>query len=85
MLYAEFHKQISNGNAFFGGDDKHCNQEGCCEKPGFLYRIKEAYDDRGKRDETYDGYHRAFCEKHSERGNSDLGDQDNNYELIRVL
>lgn len=85
FLYSEFHRAISDGKAYFAGDGVHCDQEGCTSKAAFMYRIKEAYDDRGKRDAIYDGYHRCFCEKHSSRGNSDLGDRDENYELVTVL
>jgi hypothetical protein len=85
LLYHRLCTQIDNGQAFFGADIDHCAQEGCSEKPTYLYRIKEAYNDQGMRTEMYDGYHRAFCDRHHERGDSALGDNDNNYELITVL
>lgn len=85
FLYHDFQKAIDDGKAYFAGDGIHCDQEGCAEKATFMYRIKEAYDDRGKRDQTYDGYNRCFCEKHSHRGDSDLGDRDENYELVTVI
>lgn len=85
FLYHDYQKAIDEGKAYFASDGVHCDQEGCSEKAAFLFRIKEAYDDRGKRDQAYDGYHRCFCEKHSQRGDSDLGDRDSNYELVTVL
>lgn len=85
LLFQRFCQQIDNGNGFFGGSIDKCNQEGCSQPSKYLYRIKEAYDDRGKRDESYDGSHRAFCEKHSTRGDQSRGDNDSNYELITVL
>lgn len=86
MLFHKLMEAQDSGNAYFGGaENGKCDQEGCSKEAEFLYRIRKAYDDRGKRDEIYDGYHRQFCKDHNHRGDSSLGDNDSNYELITVL
>lgn len=89
FLYSIFHKAIDDGHAYFASDGVHCDQEGCSNKATLLYRIKQDYcsggGNCGQKKDNYTGAHRCFCEKHSHRGDSDLQDNDNNYELITVL
>lgn len=89
FLYSIFHKAIDDGHAYFAGDGIHCDQEGCNERAVYLFRIKQDYcvggGNCGQKKESYTGYHRCFCEKHHNRGDSDLQDNNENYELITVL
>lgn len=84
FLYAKYMTAIDNGNAYFAGDGIHCDQEGCSEPAKFVYRIKQGYD-RGHKSDSYTGSHRCFCEKHSHRGDQDIEDNDDNYEMITIV
>lgn len=63
-----------------------CFQPGCDRRPENVYQIKQEWTDQ-----PHQGYRmgprsqpvvRAFCGRHSHRGDCDLEDQDSNYELL---
>ena len=63
-----------------------CDQPGCQEPATITYRMKATYDNLGHKSEAkmLDNrqYLRAFCERHSTRGDCGLEDSDDNYEVI---
>ncbi len=89
MLYGKYVMAVDNGKGYFAGDGIHCDQEGCNEKAKYLYRLKKDYcvgpGKCGKEKKSYSSEHRCFCDKHSTRGDQDLKDNDDNYELINVI
>ena len=89
LLASRYYEATDNGKGYFAGDGIHCDQEGCHEKAKFLYRIKKDFCSGagkcGQEKKRYSDEHRCFCEKHATRGDSDLKDNDENYELINVL
>ncbi len=68
----------------FSADLKECFQTGCSEPSTNVYRLKQIYSDDGDGPLPDNGFEhrRAFCQKHSHRGNSDMEDSDANYELV---
>lgn len=90
MLYAKYIEAIEiHGKGFFAGDGIKCDQEGCDKDAAFLYRIKQEYCVGGgncgaKKESLWDQY-RCFCKDHSHRGDQDLEDNDENYELMSIL
>jgi len=73
------------GYAYFASEEKFCDQEGCHETGQFVFRVKEkvcvGWGNCGSKLETYSDRFRQFCENHKERGDSDMEDNDDNYEL----
>lgn len=71
-----------------GGDDSHCDQEGCSELATVTYRkVKDGCGRCGHVKPTSSGLGggvtiRRFCERHRRRGDSSLDDSDDNYELM---
>jgi len=67
------------------GDDK-CAQPGCSEPFVSEYRLKSRGCSRcgGRDDSPYPGWDQRirFCQKHLHRGDSDLTDNDENYEVV---
>ena len=60
----------------------YCSQPGCPEKPVTVYGIKTHYEPNGSLSEWQpSGQTRQFCSRHAQRGNSELEDQDHNYEV----
>ena len=61
-----------------------CDQPGCWEPATVSYRMKATWDDLGHKSEIPKGfgYTRAFCERHSTRGDCGLDDADANYEVV---
>lgn len=88
FLYYELQRAIDDGKAYFAVDGITCDQEGCNNPAKYVYRIKQGYcvggGNCGSKRETYTGAHRCFCEKHNFRGDCDLEDRDDNYELIET-
>lgn len=69
----------------FRADPDECHQAGCSEKSVNTYRLKKEYSSRGEGPlpaDEHSEHRRAFCEKHSHRGDCGLEDSDVNYELI---
>lgn len=70
----------------FRADPEECGQPGCLEASVNHYRLKEEFSDRGEGplppSNTFE-YRRAFCMKHSVRGDCGLEDADRNYELVQ--
>jgi hypothetical protein len=70
------------------GDIKVCFQPGCIQRPENVFAIKQEWTWHPNQGHKMDrGEHarpvvRAFCEGHSDRGDCDLEDNDDNYELI---
>ncbi len=61
-----------------------CDQEGCSEPATVKYLIKQEWCDQcGQKKESYSKQYRQFCEKHKQRGDCSLEDQDKNYELMK--
>ncbi len=90
LVYARLLEAQDNGKGYYAGDGKHCDQEGCNELGKFVMRIKIRYCCGGgmcgqKKEYQGDPQYRLFCEKHKHRGDSDLEDNDLNYELIEEL
>lgn len=89
VLYSKYVSAVDDGHGYFGGDGVHCDQEGCNELASFKYAIKQdycsGYGNCGQKKDLYNGALRHFCEKHSHRGDSDLQDNDENYQLIEVV
>lgn len=81
FLYASLHQAISNGKAFFAGEDGTCDQEGCAEPATVTYRLKKQYCRDGHGTEPHRPTYRKFCARHKTRGNSALDDCDSNYEF----
>ena len=64
-------------------DKIYCDQPGCAEYASVLYRIKNHYTNQGELSEYQpENEHRKFCQKHKERGDSDMEDCDRNYEFV---
>ena len=55
----------------------YCAQPGCEAKAETFYQIKKLYDNGREAEYQYPAY-RGYCGRHSERGDSDLEDQDDN-------
>lgn len=81
FLYA---RACDDGKGYFAGEDNYCDQEGCPLKATVTYRIKERKcSSCGQKEEHYQGNDIAkFCDRHKRRGDSDLTDQDKNYEPV---
>ena len=68
---------------FYGADPKKCFQPGCAEAATTVYRLKKEWCREGHpHDITYHEIRRAFCDRHSTRGDCGLEDSDSNYELV---
>lgn len=90
LVYARLIEALDSGKGYFAGDGIHCDQEGCSKKATYLMRLKKRYcvggGNCGQEKKIYtEQEHRCFCEDHKVRGDSDLEDNDNNYELMGVL
>lgn len=89
MVYAKLMEAQDNALGYFAGDGKTCDQEGCQKTATYLYRIKQEYcvggGNCGAKKESSWQMHRCFCDDHKTRGDQDLEDNDDNYELITVL
>jgi len=81
-------EMVENGThkrGLFGHYEDEYAQPGCAEKPVNHYRLKKLYTKRGEGplpDSDFTEYRRAFCARHSTRGDCGLEDADSNYELI---
>lgn len=68
----------------YGHYPDECAQPGCDKPPVNHYRIKKLYEHgHGPLPDDGQENRRAFCEGHSHRGDSDMEDNDENYELIQ--
>lgn len=91
IVYAELLAAQDEGRAYFAGDGIHCDQEGCSNKAVYLMRLKERYcvggGNCGQKKQKYSDTHehRCFCEDHKTRGDQDLEDNDNNYQMMGLL
>lgn len=74
---AEYWRGCDNGREDIPYEQEFCDQEGCKNKWSHLFKMKEVPKD------LYP--HRAFCERHKRRGDQDLHDRDENYELIHEI
>ncbi len=64
-------------------DHETCHQCGCAEPATVVYKLKQTYCNDGKpHDIKYGDKLRAFCNRHSKRGDCGLEDADINYESI---
>jgi hypothetical protein len=75
---------IDEGKAYNGGEGDFCDQEGCSEKATVFYKIRKSYCNMPYLHPPSDDGEswRAFCEKHSIRGNQSFDDSDSNYERL---
>lgn len=80
LLYADLRKAIDDGKAYFAGDGKFCDQEGCNELATVFYRKKDEYCREGHKTKPFHISIRSFCERHKQRGDCGLDDADDNYE-----
>jgi len=89
LLFQRLCEAQDNGKGYFAGDGVHCDQEGCMNKAMYLMRIKKHYcvggGNCGQEKKSYSDEYRCFCDKHKTRGDQDLEDNDDNYELINVI
>jgi len=89
LLYGRLIEAQDNGLGYFAGDGIHCDQEGCHKKATHLFKIKKRYcvggGNCGQEKKTYGDQYRCFCDTHKRRGNSDLEDNDDNYEFIKNI
>lgn len=85
MVYAKLMEAMDNGQAYYAGDGKMCDQEGCSKEAKFIYRIKQSYNRDGQKTDSYTGYHRCFCDEHKTRGDCGLEDADDNYEMVGIV
>jgi hypothetical protein len=73
--------------AYFASEESICDQEGCHETGQFVFKVKErvcaGFGNCGSKLKTYSDNFRQFCREHRERGDSNLEDNDDNYELVR--
>jgi hypothetical protein len=79
-LYAVHGEACDEGNAFYGGEDDFCDQEGCRELATVTYRKKANYCNAGHRTEPDCITIRKFCDRHKMRGDCGFDDADANYE-----
>jgi hypothetical protein len=73
------------GPLFSGARGGRCQQAGCTEAATVTYRIKQEYSARGEGPLPLSALGaplRRFCAVHSHRGDCDLEDTDENYELV---
>jgi hypothetical protein len=70
--------------ALWGLDEKMCHQYGCAEPAVVVLKIKEEYSAQGEGPipSSSSEKRRAFCHKHSTRGDCGLEDADINYEVV---
>jgi len=81
---AEHAKACDNGKAYFAGEEGYCDQEGCHEKPTVFYELKKRYCREGHESEPIGVEVRAFCDKHSKRGDCRLDDADVKYKPFKL-
>src|SRR5881397_4405734 len=84
-LGAIYLRALDDGNGCFVGEDDLCDQEGCSEQATVFYRVinkycNEPYIHKGTPPDNPE--YRAFCERHSVRGDSSFDDSDKNYERM---
>lgn len=88
-LYSKLHDATDNGHGYFAGDGIHCDQEGCSEKATNIFLVKKDFcvggGNCGQEKKQYSTKYRCFCDKHKTRGDSDLEDNDDNYELVKTI
>lgn len=67
-------------------DEGTCHQAGCSAPATVHYKLKKQYSREGYEKDLAD-YHcevrRAFCDRHSRRGDCGLEDSDSNYERVQ--
>lgn len=78
-----FHEQLDR-------DEELCHQPGCSERATHVYRLLGSLTSaRGEHLHPQEAervrFLRAFCDTHKVRGDSDLEDNDDNYELVESL
>ena len=83
FAYANYLGGIDDGKAYFAGDGKTCDQEGCSNSATVKYRLIKLFSREGYESTPYTKTYRHFCDKHSQRGDCALEDADRNYEIIK--
>lgn len=66
-------------------DEKTCHQPGCSEPATVVYSIKQRFSREGYEENPENRYgdaRRAFCARHSTRGDCGLEDADRNYAVV---
>lgn len=65
-------------------DKTTCHQPGCAEEATTTYSLKSEYERMGHETPVNPSHpvHRAFCARHSVRGDCGLEDADRNYEVV---
>lgn len=85
-LEVEMPDKTTFKRGIYGHFPEECAQPGCDKPSVNHYRVKELYTAQGDGplpNGTSWEHRRAFCEAHSCRGDSDMEDNDKNYELIQ--
>ena len=82
FAYGDYLRGIDDGKAYFGGDGKICDQEGCAEPVAVKYRLLKLFSREGYEGTPHCPTFRHFCDKHKIRGDCALEDADRNYEKV---
>lgn len=83
FLKAKYWELSDAGRDHTDHEEEFCDQEGCLNKWSVMYRLKNRYMQDGSKRDAGDYYnHRAFCARHSQRGDCGLDDADANYEQV---
>ena len=86
VLDVELLEHSTFKHGIFGHFEEECAQPGCDKPSANHYRLKKEYASPGGEElpqSTVFEHRRAFCERHSVRGDCGLEDADCNYELVK--
>lgn len=85
FIKANYHMLCDEGRdtAAIAHEESFCDQEGCARPWTHIYKMKSRYSKDGTKKEAGNSYnHRAFCDRHKQRGDCGLDDANANYELV---
>lgn len=74
-----------DGKGYFSGEENICDQEGCENKATKVFQKKYDYSKDGNKSKEQSTAFRLFCERHSQRGDCGLDDNDSNYIVSDLL
>lgn len=80
FAYGDYLKGIDDGKAYFAGNGKTCDQEGCNNPATVRYRLRKFFSREGYESIPPYNTYRYFCAEHKTRGDCGLEDSDVNYE-----
>jgi hypothetical protein len=79
LVGAKHMEACDSCEGYFAGENNICDQEGCCELATTKKTKKFDYCREGHKSENPSDSYRLFCDKHSNRGDSDFDDSESNY------